>query len=53
MNTRIHALTDGTAGRVHAYLLEDVDGLTLIDTLSADDGSEVLRALAQNDSRSA
>ena len=47
MNARIHALTDGTAGRVHAYLLEDDDGLTLIDTLSADDGAEVLRALAR------
>ena len=45
--SRIHALTDGTAGRVHAYLLEDDDGLTLIDTLSADDGAEVLRALGR------
>ena len=45
--SRIHALSDGTAGRVHAYLLQDDDGLTLIDTLSADDGSEVLRALAR------
>ena len=45
--SRIHALTDGTAGRVHAYLLEDDDGLTLIDTLSADNGAEVLRALAR------
>ena len=47
MSDRIHALTDGSAGRVHAYLLEDDDGLTLIDTLSADDGSEVLRALGR------
>jgi glyoxylase-like metal-dependent hydrolase (beta-lactamase superfamily II) len=47
VSDRIHALTDGTAGRVHAYLLEDDDGLTLIDTLSAADGAEVLRALAR------
>ena len=47
MSDRIHALTDGTAGRVHAYLLEDDDGLTLIDTLSADDGAEVVAALGR------
>ncbi|MGD9694263.1 MAG: MBL fold metallo-hydrolase [Thermoleophilia bacterium] len=46
MSGRIHPLTDGTAGRVHAYLLEDVDGVTLIDTLSGDDGSVVARGLA-------
>ena len=47
MSNRIHSISDGSAGRVHAYLLEDDDGLTLIDTLSADDGAQVLRALAR------
>jgi len=47
VSDRIHALTDGSAGRVHAYLLEDDDGLTLIDTLSADDGAEVAAALGR------
>ena len=42
MSERIHAITDGTAGRVHAYLLEMDDGVTLIDTLSGDDGAAVL-----------
>ena len=28
----IHAITDGTAGRVHAFLLDWGEGLTLIDT---------------------
>lgn len=46
MSARIHPLTDGSAGRVHAYLLEDDDGLTLIDTLSGADGAVVTRALA-------
>ena len=47
MSDRIHAITDGTAGRVHAYLLEMDDGVTLIDTLSGDDGAAVLAELAR------
>ena len=47
MSGRIHALTDGSAGRVHAYLLEDDDGPTLIDTLSGADGAVVAGALAR------
>lgn len=46
MSARIHPLTDGTAGRVHAYLLEEDDGLTLIDTLSSDRGELVAKAIA-------
>jgi glyoxylase-like metal-dependent hydrolase (beta-lactamase superfamily II) len=41
----IHPITDGTAGRVHAYLLEIDDGITLIDTLSGEDGAVVLAEL--------
>jgi glyoxylase-like metal-dependent hydrolase (beta-lactamase superfamily II) len=41
----IHAITDGTAGRVHAYLLEIDGGITLIDTLSGADGAVVLAEL--------
>ena len=47
MSERIHAITDGTAGRVHAYLLEMDDGVTLIDTLSGDDGAAVLAELSR------
>jgi glyoxylase-like metal-dependent hydrolase (beta-lactamase superfamily II) len=43
----IHAITDGTAGRVHAYLLEIDGGITLIDTLSGAAGAVVLSALAR------
>jgi glyoxylase-like metal-dependent hydrolase (beta-lactamase superfamily II) len=43
----IHALTDGTAGRVHAFLLDWGDGLTLIDTLSSADGDVVLAEMAR------
>ena len=46
MSTRIHPLTDGTAGRVHAYLLEEDDGLTLIDALSGSDGATILAGIA-------
>jgi glyoxylase-like metal-dependent hydrolase (beta-lactamase superfamily II) len=38
----IRAITDGTAGKVHAFLLDWGDGLTLIDTLSSDRGKVVL-----------
>jgi glyoxylase-like metal-dependent hydrolase (beta-lactamase superfamily II) len=41
----IHPITDGTAGRVHAYLLEIDGGITLIDTLSSADGAVVLAEL--------
>lgn len=41
----IHPVTDGTAGRVHAYLLEIDGGITLIDALSGDTGGHVLGAL--------
>jgi glyoxylase-like metal-dependent hydrolase (beta-lactamase superfamily II) len=47
VSARIHPITDGTAGRVHAYLLEIDDGLTLIDTLSGDDGAVVLAELSR------
>ena len=47
MSARIHPITDGTAGRVHAYLLEIDDGITLIDTLSGDGGAVVLAELAR------
>jgi glyoxylase-like metal-dependent hydrolase (beta-lactamase superfamily II) len=42
----IHPITDGTAGRVHAYILEIDDGITLIDTLSGVDGATVIAELA-------
>ena len=45
MSTRIHPLTDHTAGEVHAYLLEMDDGQTLIDTLSDDGGGTIRRAI--------
>ncbi len=47
MSRRIHPLTDGTAGRVHAYLLEEDDGLTLVDALSGADGAVILAALGR------
>ena len=43
----IHAITDGTAGRVHAFLLDWGEGLTLIDTLSSDTGEVVLAEMAR------
>jgi glyoxylase-like metal-dependent hydrolase (beta-lactamase superfamily II) len=46
----IRAITDGTAGRVHAYLLQIDGGVTLIDTLSGADGAVVtaeLRAIGK------
>ena len=47
MSARIHPVTDGTAGRVHAYLLEEDDGLTLVDALSGTDGAVILAALGR------
>jgi glyoxylase-like metal-dependent hydrolase (beta-lactamase superfamily II) len=47
VSARIHPITDGTAGRVHAYLLEIDGGVTLIDTLSGDDGAVVLAEMAR------
>ena len=42
----IHAITDGTAGRVHAFLLDWGDGLTLIDALSGAEGAASSRGSA-------
>lgn len=47
MSDRIHPVTDGTAGHVHAYLLKEDDGLTLVDALSGTDGAVVLEALGR------
>jgi glyoxylase-like metal-dependent hydrolase (beta-lactamase superfamily II) len=47
MSGPIHAITDGTAGRVHAYILEIDGGITLIDTLSGADGATVIAELAR------
>lgn len=45
MSSRIHPVSDGTAGRVHAYLLEEDDGLTVIDALSHDHGAAIAAAV--------
>lgn len=42
----IHSLAQKKGGRVHAFLLDDGDGLTLIDTLYDTDGHRVLEAIA-------
>jgi glyoxylase-like metal-dependent hydrolase (beta-lactamase superfamily II) len=42
----IHSLGQDKGGRVHAYLLDDGLGLTLIDTLYDDDGHVVLAEIA-------
>lgn len=42
----IHSLGQDKGGRVHAYLLDDGHGLTLIDTLYDDDGNVVLAEIA-------
>lgn len=42
----IHSLGQDKGGRVHAYLLDDGLGLTLIDTLYDDDGNVVLAEIA-------
>ena len=46
MSARIHPITDGTAGRVHAYLLEEDDGVTLVDALSGTDAAAIVSGLA-------
>lgn len=46
MSSRIHPITDGTAGRVHAYLLEEDDGVTLVDALSGADAATIVAGLA-------
>jgi glyoxylase-like metal-dependent hydrolase (beta-lactamase superfamily II) len=43
----IRAITDGTSGRVHAFLLDWGEGLTLIDTLSSATGDVVLAEMAR------
>jgi hypothetical protein len=42
----IHSLEQDKGGNVHAFLLDDGQGLTLIDTLYDDDGSVVLAEIA-------
>ncbi len=42
----IAALGQRQGGRVHAFLLNDGDGLTLVDTLFDEDGARVLSAIA-------
>jgi glyoxylase-like metal-dependent hydrolase (beta-lactamase superfamily II) len=43
----IHSLGQTMGGRVHAFLLDDGEGLTLIDTLYDTDGKRVLDAIAR------
>jgi len=43
----IYSMGQDKGGRVHAYLLDDGQGLTLIDTLYDDDGNVVLAEIAQ------
>ena len=43
----IHSMGQDKGGNVHAYLLDDGQGLTLIDTLYDDDGNVVLAEIAQ------
>jgi glyoxylase-like metal-dependent hydrolase (beta-lactamase superfamily II) len=43
----IHSMGQDKGGQVHAFLLNDGDGLTLIDTLYDDDGEVVLAEIAQ------
>jgi glyoxylase-like metal-dependent hydrolase (beta-lactamase superfamily II) len=43
--TGIYSLGQTKGGRVHAFLLDDGDGLTLIDTLYDTDGRRVLEAI--------
>jgi len=43
----IHSIGQDKGGNVHAYLLDDGQGLTLIDTLFDDDANVVLAEIAQ------
>ena len=43
----LYSMRQDEGGRVHAYLLENGDGLTLVDTLYDDDGKGVLAEIAQ------
>lgn len=43
----LYALTQDKGGHVHAYLVDDGNGLTLFDTLYDDDANVVLAALAE------
>jgi glyoxylase-like metal-dependent hydrolase (beta-lactamase superfamily II) len=43
----IHSLSQEKGGHVHAYLLDDGQGLTLIDTLYDDDANVVLAGIAE------
>lgn len=42
----IHYLSDDRGGRVHSFLLDDGDGVTLIDALWDDDGGGILAEVA-------
>ena len=42
----LHSLGNEKGGYVRAYLLEEADGLTLVDTLDETDGSQVFAAIA-------
>jgi glyoxylase-like metal-dependent hydrolase (beta-lactamase superfamily II) len=43
----LHSLSQEQGGHVHAFLVEDDDGLTLIDTLYDDDAHVILEALIE------
>ena len=43
----VYSMSQQEGGRVHAYLLDNGDGLTLIDTLYDDDGKGVLSEIAR------
>jgi glyoxylase-like metal-dependent hydrolase (beta-lactamase superfamily II) len=43
----VYSMSQKEGGRVHAYLLEDGNGLTLIDTLYDDDGKGVLSEISR------
>jgi glyoxylase-like metal-dependent hydrolase (beta-lactamase superfamily II) len=43
----VYSLSQRMGGHVHAYLLDDGSGLTLIDTLFDTDGARILRAIEQ------
>ena len=43
----IHSMGQDKGGHVHAFLLDDGNGLTLIDTLYDDDGEVVLSEIAR------
>ena len=44
----VYSMSQQQGGHVHAFLLDDGNGLTLIDTLYDDDGNVVLAELQAN-----